>query len=483
MASQASQANTQRIAVSGKSAVAARASRAVNAARLNADCRSLVSFLESGNGNSPLRIDRENGIIYGVKVLGTISPNTPYQNGRPMDGVTSGTRYTRAAFESAPRVMEGAKVRLNHPDRSQPNADRPVEVGLGVLRNVRATPDGVRADLHYNRAHPFAPQLVEDVERRMGQWGFSPNAAGVGTVQGGVYVVEQLAAIRSIDLVSDPATTVNLWESTHPKKSGAATMGTANFITFRSLMESVLPMLRGKQLRAAVDCLEMDYMQPGMMGEKKEGADIAEEEPMPGGLGDTPVEMPAEGGDPMEAISAGFATALKALVDGVMSGDMPADEAINKFKELIKTHDKLKSGESSTPAPEVAATEEGESEEAKDKEDEKTKADAKESKSSAAIRRELDELKAEKAIALLCESLNYKPTTRQIRAAIALPEAERKPFFAELVANDRRPFSGSPHRAAQLGGNAPANLTESADVREKLYRDAMARLGRPVEVS
>lgn len=458
-----------------KAAVAARASR------LNADCRSLVSFLESGNGNSPLRIDRENGIIYGVKVLGVNSPNTPYQNGRPMDGVTQGTRYTRAAFESAPRVMEGAKVRLNHPDRSQPNADRPVEVGLGVLRNVRATPDGVRADLHYNRAHPFAPQLIEDVERRMGQWGFSPNAAGIGTVQGGVYVVEQLAAIRSIDLVSDPATTVNLWESKY-SKSGAATMGT-NLITFRSLMESALPVLKGSRLRAAVDFLEMDYMQPGMMGEKKEGADIAEEEPMPGGIGDTPVEMPAEGGDPMEAISAGFATALKALVDGVMSGDMAADEAINKFKELIKTHDKLKSGESSTPAPtEVASTEEGTDEEKKD-EEAKEKADAKESKSSSAMAKELAALKAEKAIALLCESLNYKPTPTQVRAAIALPEAERKPFFAELVANDRRPFSGSPHRAAQLGGNAPANQTESADVREKLYRDAMARLGRPVEVS
>lgn len=454
-----------------KAAVAARASR------LNADCRSLVSFLESSNG-PPLRIDRENGIIYGVKVLGVNSPNTPYQDGRPMDRVTQGTRYTRSAFESATRVMEGAKVRLNHPDRSQPNADRPVEVGLGVLRNVRATPDGVRADLHYNRAHPFAPQLVEDVERRMGQWGFSPNAEGVGTVQSGVYVVEQLVRIRSVDLVSDPATTASLWESTQPKKPGAATMGT-NLITFRSLMESALPVLKGSRLRAAVDFLEMDYMQPPMA---KEGADIAEEEPMPGGIGDTPVEMPAEGGDPMEAISAGFATALKALVDGVMSGDMAADEAINKFKELIKTHDKLKSGESSTPAPEVAATEEGMDEEKKD-EEAKEKADAKESKSSAAIRRELEALKAEKAIALLCESLNYKPTPTQIRAAIALPEAERKPFFAELVANDRRPFSGSPHRAAQLGGNAPANLTESADAREKLYRDAMARLGRPVEVS
>lgn len=403
-------------------------------------------------GPDAVVVDEENGVIRNVLVLGRTSPNTPTRNGSSLSNVTEGTHYTDGAIKSACRIFEGAKVRKNHPDRRTPYAERDVEDGLGVLRNCRSTPQGVRADFHYNRRHPFNAQLVEDVKRRMGQWGFSPNAAGVGEVKDGVFVVEELAHVRSVDLVSDPATTVNLWE----QKLSERTMTT---VAFRTLLESQLPRVKGAPRKTLVSFLELDYM---AAPEKKPGELVEDGEAAPGAnMGDMPVEAPAETADPMEAISAGFATALKSLVDGMTSGDMTVDEAVNKFKELAKTFDKLKSGSgSSTPA----TTTEGEDEDAK-KDDEK--AEVKEGKTAKTLALEAENaaLKREKAFVALCEKHNFRPTGVETKAAVQLAESEQIDFIKAAVARERKPVSGDKARVTIGGdkGKSPPAAAQSAD--------------------
>src|SRR5262245_56910488 len=78
-----------------------------------------------------LKVDREKGIIYGVKVGGRFSPNT--HGVKDVDG----TEYVRSAYERGMSLYEGAKVRCDHPNRQSPDAERSVYDSLGVLRECR----------------------------------------------------------------------------------------------------------------------------------------------------------------------------------------------------------------------------------------------------------------------------------------------------------------------------------------------------------
>jgi hypothetical protein len=155
-----------------------------------------------------LKVDTEAGIIYGVRVLGRYSGNN-------RDGSTEGSEYPPATQRAALRLIEGAQVKVDHPvDRTRPSAPRDCDETLGVLRNAIVEGDETRADLHYYKNHPMADRVVEDVQRGLGQCGLSINAAvAEGRVINGVYVVEEIAEIRSVDLVDRPATNRNLWES------------------------------------------------------------------------------------------------------------------------------------------------------------------------------------------------------------------------------------------------------------------------------
>lgn len=318
--------------------------------------------------------------------------------------------------------MEGAKVHLDHPDRKQPHAERSVETSFGILRNLRDTPSGLRADLHYNRQHPFAARMIEDVERRMGSWGFSPNAVGVGQVRDGMYVVEEFVQVRSCDLVSDPATTVNLAESR------SLPMPT----TFRDLLESALPKVRGPRRVTLCNFLEQGYM---AAAEMKPG-EMTEEEP---NLGDVPVEPTSD--DPMEALAGGFQSALNACVTQFISGEMSEADFLAKVKDLAKTFGKLGTG-----APAAAETPESDQTDDKAEDD---KPEMKESISLAARERaELLRLRSEKEVAALCESLAYKPSAVEVEALVGLQESRRVELVKEFIGRERRPVSQSPQRVA-----------------------------------
>jgi hypothetical protein len=138
-------------------------------------------------------------VLHRVKVLGRHSRNR--------------RRYSPAALRDALRLYEGAKVNINHPDRAG-NGERRVTDRFGVLRQVRLEADGIYADLHYLTRHPLAEMIAEAAERMPEALGLSHNAEGRTTREDGVEIVEEITRVVSVDLVSDPATTLGLFEST-----------------------------------------------------------------------------------------------------------------------------------------------------------------------------------------------------------------------------------------------------------------------------
>ena len=147
------------------------------------------------------RVDRESGVIHGVKVLGPKSRN--------------GRIYDDEAIRRAMPMYENAVVNLNH-QRFKPGeapADRPIQDRWGVLKNVRYFEGSLFADLHYIKSHPMTEQLIEAAERFPDTFGLSHDAAGDERVVDGERRVVEVYDVRSVDVVADPATNDGLFES------------------------------------------------------------------------------------------------------------------------------------------------------------------------------------------------------------------------------------------------------------------------------
>jgi hypothetical protein len=150
------------------------------------------------------QVDRAAGIVRGVKVLGRKSPNLT--RGLP-------TGYSDEAIQNGVPLYEGAQVNIDHPDRSTPDAPRSYRDRFGWLQNARAEPDGIYADQHVLKSHALAEQFFEQAERNPAGVGLSHNARGRGKPSGGEFLIEELQSVRSVDVVTDPATTHSLFES------------------------------------------------------------------------------------------------------------------------------------------------------------------------------------------------------------------------------------------------------------------------------
>src|SRR5688500_9538408 len=86
-----------------------------------------------------LRVDRQAGVLRGVKLLGLSSSN--------------GRRYLESALREAAPLYEGAKVNVNHA-QAGPLAPREYQDRLGVIRGVKFREgEGLFGDLHYNPKH------------------------------------------------------------------------------------------------------------------------------------------------------------------------------------------------------------------------------------------------------------------------------------------------------------------------------------------
>ena len=157
------------------------------------------NVLEFFDFSSPQRkIDKENGVVSGVKILGVKSRNNRV--------------YPLETLRDAAPLYENAKVNVNHPDGS-PNESRKYQDRVGSIKNVTLQENGLYGDFHFNPKHPLAEQMLWDTEKAPENFGFSHNVEAVVRLENGAQVVDKIVRVRSVDLVADPATTSGLFES------------------------------------------------------------------------------------------------------------------------------------------------------------------------------------------------------------------------------------------------------------------------------
>lgn len=253
------------------------------------------------------RIDREAGRIIGVRILGLKSRN--------------GRRYLREAIASAKPLYEGARVYLNHRERG----DRETRERWGKLVNVREAADGgLIGDLEYLTQHPETEQLLEAIEKFL-DIGLSHDSLGRSRMENGERVIYEIVKVHSVDLVENPATTENLWEST---------MSNTTRVKF-------LAVLRENREKVAY----ADKFLKGLMEACKDKPEAMQEM----ALDDMDIEMPAvtEGSEPVsgdDAVKNALRQAILAVLDG------PDDSAVTmkKIKALMDVGDKMSS---TTAAP------------------------------------------------------------------------------------------------------------------------------------
>lgn len=153
-----------------------------------------VIDLKEGAG----RVDREAGLIRGVKLLGWKSAN--------------GRTYDPAGVN--PSLYEGRVVNCNHAKSGQ---ERDVRDRIGRTVNVVKKRDGLYGDLEILRSHPVAGAVFEAAERMPGLFGLSHTARGRERQGSRGAVIEAVQSVQSVDLVGDPATVAGLYESRRTK--------------------------------------------------------------------------------------------------------------------------------------------------------------------------------------------------------------------------------------------------------------------------
>lgn len=244
------------------------------------------------------KIDREAGIIRGVRVIGFESANK--------------RRYPKPVLEAAVAKYEGADVNLDHKVDS---ADRSIGEAWGTLTAVTVREDGVYADLPYLKTHPQTPMLLEMAERFPRNFGLSHVVeAEFDRDKEGWANVTKIHAVESVDVVRRPATNAGLFES----RSGRS----------RRKIKDVLATLEGKHdgAKSLAKLLEDDMF-----------ADLQ----------DTPVTVPAEGEteDPAAALKDGVAELVQAIIDQ----DIQAADKLARIKKVLDAGEAPASPEPTQP--------------------------------------------------------------------------------------------------------------------------------------
>ena len=148
------------------------------------------------NRGLPLKVDREHGVIQGVKLVGTVSKK--------------GREYPKEVLAKAIPLYEGTRVNVDHVD---PGQRRSLRDRIGLVKNVALREDGLYGDFHFNPKHQLAEQIAWDAENAPQNLGFSHDTRGCSRNRGGRVIVESIDKVLSVDLVANPATTTGLFES------------------------------------------------------------------------------------------------------------------------------------------------------------------------------------------------------------------------------------------------------------------------------
>lgn len=378
----------------------------------------LVPLLETSFGK-PSAVDREAGVIRGVKVLGRESKN--------------GRTYSDGAMAQAAAIYEGLGVNLNHPDRKAPNVDRPVQDGFGWLESVTVKPDGVYGDLHFPKSHPYAGVISEIAERRPERFGLSHNAEGTTSIRDGKTVVESIERVRSVDIVQNPATNGGLFESEEPVKK--------TMKQFAAGIDSKAK-LRGELVKLLEDDAAMGAM-------------------------DAPADVPAEA-TPDDEVKAAFRAMVIAAFD---DESLDTKATLAKIKDILTAQEKLSAKAESAPAEPAP---EGGAPVSESKKHEPDPALVKLQEQVAEQGRELAGLRAEKArndleagCRALLESAHVEETPAKLKALMALStEPDRKALLESWPKSEVR---REPQRVTKPARSAP--IIESTGVKSEAVTD------------
>lgn len=132
----------------------------------------------------------ENGVVKNVKLLGWKSKNN--------------RTYLKEAVEQALPLYEGTPIYFDHNTKNPSYRDR-----AGYISEPYLEEDGLYGSAHFNIKHTLFEQLKFDIENNSKNIGFSHMCEGQTNNKNEVVKVER---IRSVDIVSEPATTNSFFE-------------------------------------------------------------------------------------------------------------------------------------------------------------------------------------------------------------------------------------------------------------------------------
>lgn len=160
--------------------------------------RELIEFQKP----SAVERDAAGGVrVRGVKLIGLESRNVNNDGTR--------NRYVKSALDAAAPLYESRPVYRNH-DRN--GGERRVEDKLGKITAVESREDGLYGDMLLAPG-PDADRVAWAAEHAPDFLAMSHHARGLGTKNGEWTDIEQIEAVRSVDLVAAGGTTFGLFES------------------------------------------------------------------------------------------------------------------------------------------------------------------------------------------------------------------------------------------------------------------------------
>jgi len=342
------------------------------------------------------RIDRDAGVIHNVKVLGLESKNR---------------RNYREAIKASKAKYEGAKVFLDH---EREGKERRNEDRWGKLEGIYEAADGLYAKrLVYAKEHRLTPQILEGIER-FNDFGLSHDASGRGRKDGSGVVVEAIDVVHSVDLVQQPATTNNLFESSMSAK--------AKFWTV--LRESC-----GKNDTATLLLTNLTEMDDSELYPSEKEMEVDE-----AAMGEMSLDEQVD-------------QAFNAAVTAILNANIDTKSKIAKISMLLRTADKAHNAN----ATDTQTTESQE-----------TGGPGKMTESQQKQLEELQQFKEETLQAQerdscvnLLESFEVEPTDVRVNALVALESSQREALAKSFPTKAKRPESSLGRLAESVmnGGN------------------------------
>jgi hypothetical protein len=151
-----------------------------------------------------LRVDRDKHTVYGAKLVSVGES----RNRR---------RYLGQSLREAASLYEGAKINDDHPDggatKARKYGDRMGNVLKGSVEFREGS--GLHGDLRMNPKHALYEQFMFDAENAPQNVALSHNVLALQRLESnsGIWVVEKITRVISVDVVGDPGSTNGLFES------------------------------------------------------------------------------------------------------------------------------------------------------------------------------------------------------------------------------------------------------------------------------